>query len=300
MKRLLGVFIPVLLAVSSGRGQPPQTQTASWEALANLKADTPIVIYLKNGGQMRQQFVSSDAASVTTDAGPVARSDISAICLFRPERLWDGTLRGGAIGVGTMLIAVASYDDRGEDAFIGTVPVAFLAGCGLGALFDAGVAKPDIPVFVDTPGTSRPPSLRHWTIRVPAAQLARWLKRERVQLMLKDGTFVRGMVREATETSLQIDVAESSKQGVKGETAIPTSEIGTVIFGKKMGGSTAAAVTGGAIAGFFSGVVAGVGDGSNEAPAVLVGATIGTLVGAAAAGWGIDRMNTREITLIVE
>ncbi len=295
---LFRIFAPIVLVsiliTDSGRAQ-----TDSWQALSEVKPEAPLLIYLKNGGRMKQRFISYDQSRLVTDIGEIARKDIAAISLFRPERLWDGTLRGGAIGTGALLIPLAAYGD-GTDGAAGAAVIGFLAGAGLGALFDAGVAKPDKPVFVDSP-QSESASTRRWSLKVPHENLAGWLRHQRVQLMLKDGTYVRGTVVKGTETSLEIDVRESSRQGLHGNASVNTTEIGTVIFRQKLGGSTAAAAAGGAISGFWLGAVAGVGNGDSESgPRIIVGALGGALAGGLLSGFGISHMNTREITLVVE
>jgi len=292
------IFALIILA-SILMTDPSRGQTDPWPPLSGLQPDSTIMIYLKNGGRMKQRLISYNQDHLVTDVGEISRKDIAAVSLFRQERLWDGTLRGGAIGVGTLLIPL-SGSDPGADGAAAAGVIGFLAGAGLGVLFDAGVAKPDVPLFVDTPG--KQPSLRNWTIRVPHQQLAGWLKRQRVHLMLKDASYVRGTVVDGTETSLQIDVRESSRQSLEGNASVDTAEIGTVIFRQKLGGSTAAAATGGAISGFWAGALAALGasDAANEGPGIAIAALGGALGGGLLAGSGISQMNTREITLVVE
>jgi len=276
-----------------------RAQADSWQTLSSLKRDDRIVIYLKNGARMKQRFLGFDQDNLVTEVGEIARKDIAAVSLFRPERLWDGTLRGAGIGVATVMIPVAA-SDHGSNALAAAGLFGFLGGAGLGVLFDAGVAKPDKPVFVNS--TDQQSSLRKWTVKVPPQHLSGWIRHQRVHLMLKDGSYVRGTVVDGTETSLQIDVRESSRQSLEGNASVDTAEIGTVIFRQKLGGSTAAAATGGAISGFWAGALAALGasDAANEGPGIAIAALGGALGGGLLAGSGISQMNTREITLVVE
>jgi len=295
LKRLSVVFVLTQILLTDFT----RAQVDSWQALSKVKPEATIVIYLKNGGRMKQRLISYDQDRLVTDAGEVARKDIVAVSLFRSERLWDGTLRGGAIGVGTMMIPIAAYDE-GSDGLAGAALIGFLGGVGLGALFDAGVAKPDKPVFVNS--EIEHPSLRNWTLKVPREHLAGWLRHQQVNLMLKDGTYMRGRVVACTNASLQVEVRESSRQDLHGNVSLDTTEIGTVIFRQKLGGSTAAAATGGAISGFWVGAVAALGasGAADEGPGIAVAALGGALAGGLLAGSGISHMNTREITLVVE
>jgi len=120
--------------------------------------------------------------------------------------------------------------------------------------------------------------------------------------MLRDGTYVRGKVLNGTETSLDMEVQESSRQKLQGNASVETAEVATVIFRQKLGGSTVAAATGGAISGFWAGALAALGasDNANEGPAIAVAAVGGALGGLSLAAAGISHMNTREITLVVE
>ncbi len=292
---LFRVFAIIVLA-STLTTDSAWAQTDSWQALSEVKPEAVVLIYLKNGGRMKQRLISYDKDHLVTDAGDIARKDIAAVSLFRPERLWDGTLRGGAIGVGVIMIpAVAEGNVEG---IAGAAVIGFLAGAGLGALFDAGLAKPDKPLFVDT--GNQQPSLRKWSVKIPHEHLATWLKHHRVHLMLKDGTYVHGTVVGGTEASLEMDVRESSRQNLHGNASVNAAEVATVIFRQKLGGSTAAAATGGAISGFWAGFAAGAGADPDSAAPVAAAALGGALAGGLLSGFGINHMNHREITLVVE
>jgi hypothetical protein len=94
---LFHVFAALVLA-SILIADSVRAQTDTWQALSGVKPEAVIMIYLKNGGRMKQRLISYDKDRLVTDVGDVARKDIAAVSLFRPEKLWDGTLRGGAIG----------------------------------------------------------------------------------------------------------------------------------------------------------------------------------------------------------
>ena len=89
-------------------------------------------------------------SELTTSTGSIPRAEVAAVSLLREERLWDGTLVGTAIGASTMLIANAALDGS-DDSAAGAAVLGVLGGASLGALFDAGIARPDKPVFLDLP-----------------------------------------------------------------------------------------------------------------------------------------------------
>ena len=308
--RILPSCFVLAVTFAVGLGSMPQSESrfdagseVSWTALSSLPAGTPVMIYLKNGARRQETLVRVTDQEIVTHVGAIRASDIAAVSRFRPERLWDGALRGVGIGVATGSILTASAGDAQGGAWVASAVLGSLAGAGFGALFDSAVAKPDKQLFLDAPPSSARPGIRDWTLRVRPEHLSAWALGKSVHVMLKDGTYLRGKVKSGNETSIVIALREASDRPKEKENrTVSVSEVGTVIVREKLGGSIAAAAVGGGLAGFWGGAMAGVfsSNGSDEGPRAVIGAGLGTLFGATAATVGIDQLNWREITLIVQ
>lgn len=276
---------------------------ASWAALSSVPSGTPVLIYLKNGARRQETLLRVTDQEIVTHVGTILASDIAAISEFRSERLWDGALRGGVIGIGAAAVSTASAEPVPGSTWLVTTGLGFVVGMGFGALFDSAVAKPDKQIFLDAPPGSARSGIRHWTLKVRPESLSAWVLGKNVHLMLKDGTYLRGKVTSGNESSIVIALREASGGArEKEDRTVGVSEAGTVIVREKLGGSTAAAAVGGGLAGFWGGAVAGAfsGNGSDEGQRALIGAGLGTLLGTTAAVVGIDELNWREITLVVQ
>ncbi|RPI20287.1 MAG: hypothetical protein EHM61_27385 [Acidobacteria bacterium] len=307
--RTLPSWFGLLAAFAAGLASPQSevrfdsASPASWAALSSLPSGTPVIIYLKNGARRQETLLRVTDLEIVTHVGPIRASDIAAISHFRPERLWDGALRGAGIGIATGSIIAASAEDTQGGAWAVSTVFGSLAGAGFGALFDSAVAKPDKQIFLDAPPGSARPGIRHWTLKVRPEDLSAWTLGKTVHVMLKDGTYLRGKVTSGNESSILIALREASDRPKEKEgRTVSVSEVGTVIVREKLGGSTAAAGVGGGLAGFWGGAAAGAfsSDGSDEGQRALLGACLGGLIGTTTAIAGTDRLNWREITLVVQ
>ena len=170
-------------------------------------------------------------------------------------------------------------------------------GAGIGALLDAGIAKPEKPLWIrPAPGLAAS-TPRHLNLGVRASALSGWLARRKVQMMLADGTYLKGKIVGGDEREIVISVSDSSVEGRKGRTeTIPADQIATVIYKENIGGNRLSAAIGGGLAGSFIGpLIASAGD--------LNGAGVGLglgLVGGTLTGFGLaQHNNTREVTISV-
>jgi hypothetical protein len=250
---------------------------------------------------MIQLFKGFDADSIRTDVGAIARREVAAVSLFRRERLWDGTLRGAGIGAGKAVTMTAGLGGMKEDYAVAAL-LGSLTGAGLGALYDAAVARPDIPVFVNSPAGQPRPLTRAWQLRVARDELGGWVAGKDIQLMLKDGAFLRGKVSDVGEGKLSMQVKESSDPSLKNERLeVEIARIGAITLRERMGGSLAAGAVASGLSGFWLGASAGASASahSNDQSSVLVGAGVGLAAGIVGA-IGLDRVNFREITLLPE
>ena len=184
---------------------------------------------------MIQLFKGFDADSIRTDVGAIARREVAAVSLFRRERLWDGTLRGAGIGAGKAVTMTAGLGGMKEDYAVAAL-LGSLTGAGLGALYDAAVARPDIPVFVNSPAGQPRPLTRAWQLRVARDELGGWVAGKDIQLMLKDGAFLRGKVSDVGEGKLSMQVKESSDPSLKNERLeVEIARIGAITLRERMG-----------------------------------------------------------------
>jgi hypothetical protein len=235
----------------------------------------------------------------------IKRESVVAIARAPKERLVDGVLTGMAVGGGLSFgygAALAEDDfSRGDVAAVaGTYGIA--AGAGIGALLDAGFAVTEKPVYIKTAPGLPVSNARHLNLPVPAPKVANWVRGRKVELMLKDGTYLKGAVRGADEQTLELAVRDSSDKSQKGKKlSLPLERISAITYRESIGGNRAAAAVGGALAGLFSGIGLSTAidyDAADEGPLVAgaaIGVTLGTLTGVGVA----DHHNSRQVTLSV-
>jgi hypothetical protein len=263
---------------------------------------TRVAVYLENGGRMAQIFTGASATELFLDVGAFPRDQVVAVATAPADRLLNGVLTGAGIGAGVGLGYAAALSDGNlsrTSAGIGSV-YGVAAGAGIGALLDAGIATRERPLYLR--GSASPPSgaFRHWQfdVRVPAVH--RWISGRNVELMLRDGTYVKGRVLRGDSGAIRIAARKASDKTYAGrETEISTDRISTVYYRERIGGNRFAATLGGALAGLFSGLLIGGSDSESET-GVIVGAGLGLVFGTGT-GLGVaEHYNLREFTLRVK
>ena len=277
------------------QGTPPMR---SWLSLSRIEPGTPLVIYLTNGARRTEKLKSVDAVGLTTHVGFIPRGDIAAVTEFQKHRIWDGALIGAGIGASALTAGVAS-EAGSEDGMTASLIFGSLVGAGLGAMIDAGTARADKPAFIDSDASSPASSIRNWTVKLRADQLSGWVADQKVQMVLKNGVFVKGKIVEANPSELLIDVEESSGSQAPGNNVvIATRDIGSLFFRENLGGSMAAGLFGGGLAGFLGGL-GGAALGVDSAGAAAGISALSTAGGMTASALVMSKLNHRDVTIVV-
>jgi hypothetical protein len=273
-----------------------------WPGLDQVKAGDTIAIYLQNGRRFEHHLRGPDAR-VDLDMNGIRQEHVVAISQVRRDRLLDGVLTGMAAGTG---VAMGYGKALSDNDFSGTVAaVAALygiaGGAGIGALLDAGFASPEKPLYVrPSPGLVAS-SQKRWNLPVSAADLTHWVAGREVELMLKNGTWIKARVQGGDSLTLQLDVRDSSDKSRKGKNVtLAAEDVGAAAFRENIGGNRASASVGGALMGFFTAaLLAGAyGDAADEKP-LVIGAGLGLVLGTVT-GLGLaEHHNWREVTLSV-
>jgi hypothetical protein len=312
-------FTVLVLAISSGcavmrpASVKPRAPASSPQAFAPDAADpwsrvrevlpgTRVAVYLENGGRMVQILTGASATELFLDVGAFPRDQIVALATAPADRLLNGVLAGAGIGAGVGVGYAAALSDSelsrtatGIGAIYG-----MSAGAGIGALLDSGIATRERPLYLR--GNASPPSgaTRHWQFDVRALTLHRWISGRNVELMLRDGTYVKGKVLRGESSLIRIAARKASDKTYAGrETEIPTDRISTVFYRERIGGNRFAATLGGALAGLFSGLLLGGSDSASPA-GVVIGGGLGLVLGTGT-GLGLsEHYNLREVTLNVK
>ena len=318
MKRVfLTVLVLALCSGCAGRRRPvfrtplapaifPQALSPDaadpWSRVREVAQGTRVAVYLENGGRMVQIFTGASATELFLDIGAFPRDQVVALATAPVDRLLNGVLVGAGIGTGVGLGYAAALSDSDLSrtaAGIGSV-YGSAAGAGIGALLDAGIATRERPLYLR--GSSSPPSgaLRHWQFDVGAPTMHRWISGRKVDLMLRDGTYVKGRVLRGDSGTIRIAARKASDKGYAGrESEIPTDQISTVYYRERIGGNRFAASLGGALAGLFSGLLIGGSDSGSET-GVIIGGGLGLVLGTGT-GLGLaEHYNLREFTLKVK
>ncbi len=197
-----------------------------------------------------------------------------------------------------MAATTAPVEDFAEGAWVIFGMIGSAGGAAIGGLLDAGMATPEKIIYALEPQTV---SSRRWKLTVPPEEVFNWIWNRKVDLMLKDGTYIRGQVEKGDQQSIVMRVSDASLDSLKGGQQIPSTSISTVVYREKLDGSTAAAAVGGGLAGMFLGAIGGLAssDASNEGPRSAGGGIAGGLAGTLT-GLVLSERNWREITLIVK
>jgi hypothetical protein len=294
---------PRLPSFSLSGQTPGHAMQSGWPAAGQIQPGERIAIYLDSGRRFEHIVVGPDAGT-DLDMNGIRRDDVVAIARAPKERLIDGVLVGMASGAGVAMgwgAKLAEEDFSGDVAAVSAV-YGVAAGAGIGALLDAGFANAEKPVYVrPAPGLGAS-SPRKLNLSISPVHVGNWVRGRKVELMLEDGTYMKGTVRSAVDRVLELAVRDSSDRSRKGKTlSLPVESISAITYRENVGGNRASAGFGGALTGFFTGTLMGgsIGyDSADETPLVVgaaVGLTLGTLTGLGLA----EHYNWREVTLSV-
>ena len=285
--------------------EPQGVTFDSWNELRKLAPGMRVAVYLENGGRMVQKFQSVSDAEVVLDIGAVKRQEVVAVAVAPDDRLLNGVLTGAAIGVGVGLGYARAFTDDGD--FSGTaaavgIVYGLAGGSGIGALLDAGTATRERPVYLRAaPATLS--GTKHWKLEIPGAQLHNWISGRKVELMLRDGSYLKGRAVAGNERIVRVAVGDASDRSLRGQQAeIPVDRVGAVYYRFRIGGNRFAATLGGALTGLFTGTLLGGSIHYDQADetGLVVGAGLGLILGAST-GLGLaEYYNVQEITLLVK
>jgi hypothetical protein len=273
-----------------------------WPGLDRVKTGDTIAIYLQNGRRFEHHLRGPDAA-VDLDMNGIRQEHVVAISQVRRDRLLDGVLTGMAAGTGVGMAYGKVLSDNDFSGAIAAVAGIYgiAAGAGIGAMLDAGFASPEKPLYVKpTPGLVAS-SPKRWNLAVSAADLTNWVAGRDVELMLKNGTWIKARVKDGDRLTLRLDVRDSSDRSRKGENVtVAAEDVGAVAFRENIGGNRASASIGGALTGFFAAtLLAGAYDDAADEKPLVIGAGLGLVLGAVT-GLGLaEHHNWRELTLSV-
>ncbi|MFB3903467.1 MAG: hypothetical protein ACE15E_08445 [Acidobacteriota bacterium] len=276
-----------------------QKPLGDWQNVASLKPGDRVAVYLKTGGKIAEAFQAYDAGRIVLRSGPIEREKISVVSLPARDTLKNGALMGAASGFAVLAAVSAPVDDFAEGVWVILGAAGAAGGSGIGALLDAGMATPEKVIYACEPQT-KAITARRWKLTVASEDVFNWIWNRKVDLMLKDGTYLRGQVERGDQHNITMRVEDSSTDALKGVQQILSTSISTVVYREKLNGSRVAAVIGGAFAGLFLGAIAGLAtsDAANEGPRAAGGGIAGGLAGTMT-GLGLSELNWREITLVV-
>ena len=282
---------------------PVSAQGKRWEDWQNIAAVKPgerVAVYLRSGGRIAEAFHGYDAERITLRSGSIEKDRILVVTLPAHDRLLNGALIGAAAGFAVMAAATAPVEDFAEGAWVIFGVAGAGGGSGIGALLDAGTGTPEKIIYASGPETGAISS-RRWRLRIPPEGVFNWTWNRTVDLMLKDGTYIRGQVEAGDQGHVVIRINDSSLRSLEGVQRIQTVSISTIIYKEKLKASTAAAVLGGGFAGLFLGAIGGLAssDAANEGPRAAGGGIAGAVVGTVT-GVALSERNWREITLVVK
>jgi hypothetical protein len=278
----------------------------NWENLQQLKPGTWIAVYLDNGSRMVQRFRTATDSQLAVDIDGIDRGRVVAVTLAADDRLRDGVLAGSILGAGIGIGWGAVFSEDSADFSAAAATAGLLYGLGVGAgvgtLLDSGMATPEKPLYMRGGiGKALMPA-RNWTLKVPRHQLSQWIAGRKLELMLRDGTYLKGRAIEGTDREIELAVTDASEKSYRGRRSrISTGQISTVAYRENIGGNRVAATIGGGLGGLFSGALLGTSmDQNSDATPLVVGAGIGTLVGSTL-GLGLaEHYNWRHIMLVVQ
>ena len=232
-----------------------------WDNLRQLKPETRVAVYLENGSRMVQTFRAVSDSQLVLDINGIDRDRVAAVAIPTDDRLRDGVLVGSSLGAGVGLGWGAAFNED-ADLSAAVVTAGLLYGLGIGAgvgtLLDSGMATPEKPLYMRGGiGQALRPA-RNWTMKVPRRQLSRWIAGRKVELMLRDGTYLKGKAIEGTDQEIEVAVTGASDESRRGRRTIRTELISTVAYRENIGGNRLAATIGGGLGGLFSGSLLGV------------------------------------------
>jgi hypothetical protein len=279
--------------------KPPGTV---WPGLEQVKAGDTIAIYLQNGRRFEHLLRGPDAA-VDLDLNGIKREHVVAVSRVRRDRLLDGVLTGMAAGTGVGLGygKAMSEDDLSAAVAAAGAIYGIAGGAGIGALLDAGFASPESPLYVRPAHGLAASSRKRWNLPVSAPELAEWIVGRKLELMLKDGSWIEARVKSGDTRTLELDIRDSSDKSRKGKTETVASEnVAAVTYRENTGGNRASAAIGGGLTGFFTATLlaSSFDDAADEKP-LVIGAGLGLLLGTVT-GFGLaEHHNCREVTLSV-
>jgi hypothetical protein len=301
------VLSPMSIAGAAPAQSQPDGPPEMWRELRKLAPGTRVAVYLENGGRMVQTLRSVTDDEIVLDVGSFRRREVVVVAAAPTDRLLNGVLTGAAIGIGVGLGYVAAFRDDGDfsgASAAGGAIYGLAVGSGFGAMLDAGTATPDRPIYLRS---SPAPAAggRHWKLEIPAAHLHGWITGRKVELMLRDGTYLKGRAATGDEQSVRIAVSGSSNRSLRGREAdIPASQVSTVYYRVRIGGNRFAAGLGGALTGILTGVLLGAfhdnDQGGQHPIGIVIGGGLGVLLGSTT-GLGVaEHYNLQEITLLVK
>jgi F0F1-type ATP synthase assembly protein I len=302
--RLKSIGLPT---TSTQPGTPIDSgPVGNWENLQQLKPGTWVAVYLENGSRMVQRFRTVTDSQLVLDSDGIDRGRVVAVALPADDRLRDGVFVGSCLGAGMGIGwgSVFSEDSADFSAAAATAGLLYglAVGAGVGTLLDSGMATPEKPLYMrGGVGKALMPA-RNWTLKVPRHQLSQWVAGRKLELMLRDGTYLKGRAIEGTDSEIELAVTDASEKFYRGrKTRILTELISTVAYRENIGGNRLAASIGGGLGGVFSGALLGMSmDQDSDAKPLVIGASVGTLVGSTL-GLGLaEHYNWRHVMLVVQ
>ena len=169
-------------------------------------------------------------------------------------------------------------------------------------MFDAGLAAPEQPVYIRPAAGQAASTARRWHLTIAPERVAGWIAGRRVEMMLTDGTYLKGTVARADTRSIEVAVGDSSEKSYrKRRVEVSVDRLAAVTYRENVGGNRFAATLAGALTGLCAGALAAsapASDSADEKPLVFGGGA-GVMAGGLT-GFGLARhYNSREITLSV-
>lgn len=269
-----------------------------WNSLGLVAHDTPVEVHLDNGSRSVQRFRGFSASQIDLETGSIERPRVAAVVIVARDRLLNGALIGAATGAATGVVLAAAYSDSDLELGASSAVFSSAVGAGLGALFDGGLATPGRAVYLKGDNGSPLEKRDNWTVEVRPDRLIGWVQGRVVEMMLRDGVYLKGRIAAGDERSLTLEVRDSSDSKLKGRLLTVTVErIGTVAFRENIGGNRLAAGLAGGISGFFLGSTAGIV--SESGAAAVVGASLGILLGTGTMLAVAQGRNGREVMLVI-
>jgi len=270
-----------------------------WNTLGLIARDTAVEVHLDNGSRTVQRFRGFTATQIDLETGSIERPRVAAVVIVARDRFLNGVLIGATTGLAPgLVLATAPRSDIDPDFLAVSIAYSSAVGAGLGALFDGGLATPPRVVYLKGDNGSPLEKRDNWTVEVRPDRLIGWVQSRVVEMMLRDGVYLKGRVAAGDERSLTLEVRDSSDSKLKGRLlTVGVERIGTVAFRENIGGNRLAAGLAGGISGFFLGSTAGIV--SESGPAAVVGASLGILLGTGTMLAVAQERNGREVMLVI-